>query len=98
MCRRKRCKRPGHAHQHLTEDCGEHAFCTIDQPLESMPFYMTLPRPLPVPNIADESLAEKNPYPYLGGLKDGKCGETGPLKPDMKAIVTQESLDHYMAQ
>ena len=65
-------------------------------PGEQIPFYTTLPVPIPVPY--DEKAKDKNQNAFVTGVQQGKISETGPRKENMTTVVTQYSLDHYLAQ
>ena len=80
---------------HHTKECLEHATCIVDQMEEEIPLYTNLPEPLPIPS---EVGADRNKNSFVKGVKEGRVAETGPKKPDARTIVTQYSLDHYLAQ
>ena len=63
-----------------------------EQPQLEIPFWIGLPQPLP------KQTEDRERNDFLKGVEKGLFGETGPVKPGMRTIVTQKSLDHYMAQ
>ena len=56
-----------------------------------MPIELRLPQPFPIENTRMQKIFATN-------VRNGVFGETGPQKPDTKTVVTEGTLNAYLAQ
>ena len=91
ICSSKECMANNKPHRHRLEACKGHPYCVDDAIQENVPIEMRLPQPFPIENSRMQKIFATN-------VRNGVFGETGPQKPGTKTVVTEDTLNHYLAQ